>query len=110
MFPASTAGGEQRWFNWQVQLSIIDTMCCWWCCFYCRDFSNMKLTGRFPAALDVAPLSAVAVLWAYNNQLRGPIPAWFGNLTALQSLQVHMNMLTGQMPPELGNLASLTQL
>jgi len=70
----------------------------------------MELAGSFPSALDVSQLSSVAVLWAFNNQIRGPVPGWIANLGALQSLQLHMNMLTGQPPPELGNLASLTQL
>jgi hypothetical protein len=52
-------------------------------------------------------LTALQVLYVYDNQLRGSIPAELGNLTNLLWLSLRGNQLSGGIPPQLGNLASL---
>ena len=45
-----------------------------------------------------------------GNNLRGPIPAEVGTLSALQVLSVRDNGLSGTIPPQLGDLGALTLL
>ena len=50
--------------------------------------------------------------WLYlnNNQLTGPIPRQFGQLTRLQRLLLNHNRLTGPIPTELARLSQLERL
>jgi hypothetical protein len=43
----------------------------------------------------------------YENNLTGPIPPSFGNLTSLLELKLHRNSLSGSIPASLGNIKSL---
>ena len=53
---------------------------------------------------------SVSVLWLYNNELSGDIPADLGNLTNLTALYLNDNELSGDIPADLGNLTNLTAL
>ncbi|GLT51806.1 hypothetical protein SLA2020_251880 [Shorea laevis] len=46
----------------------------------------------------------------HQNYFSGPLPAWIGNLSKLQSLSIFMNAFSGPIPKELGNLKELTYL
>ncbi|XP_039144832.1 MDIS1-interacting receptor like kinase 2-like [Dioscorea cayenensis subsp. rotundata] len=45
-----------------------------------------------------------------QNYLTGPLPAFIGNLTALQTLGIDTNKFNGSLPSELGNLTNLQQV
>nr|CAB3485751.1 unnamed protein product [Digitaria exilis] len=45
-----------------------------------------------------------------KNYLTGPLPAFIGELTGLQSMTVGINALSGPIPKELGNLTNLLSL
>ncbi|KAF9587454.1 hypothetical protein IFM89_002635 [Coptis chinensis] len=45
-----------------------------------------------------------------QNFLTGPLPAFLGNLSALQTLSVGINALSGTIPPQLGGLRNLRLL
>lgn len=45
-----------------------------------------------------------------NPGLKGPIPAYIGDLTTLESWSMAFNSLTGTIPSELGNLVNMKQM
>ena len=48
------------------------------------------------------------ILW--DNNLDGPIPPEFGNLSRLEVVNLSYNRLSGKIPPEMGNLENLVHL
>ena len=54
--------------------------------------------------------TTVQQLALYANNLSGPFPATFGNLTNLQYLDLDTNQLTGPIPTELGGIINLQYL
>jgi Leucine-rich repeat (LRR) protein len=55
-------------------------------------------------------LTALELLFLYDNQLTGTIPSATGQLLALAQLSIHSNQLTGVIPSEVGHLTALEQL
>ena len=55
-------------------------------------------------------MGSLQLLYLYNNQLDGEIPAELGGLTSLKFLILDNNQLGGEIPVELGNLTSLQEL
>ena len=49
-------------------------------------------------------------LQQYHNDLVGPIPSEFGEMTNLRNLGLTHNFLQGEIPSELGNLSRLKAL
>ena len=49
-------------------------------------------------------------IYLVGNNLSGPIPPEFGNLSRLEVVKMYYNQLSGEIPPELGNLSTLVHL
>ncbi|XP_073107614.1 probable LRR receptor-like serine/threonine-protein kinase At1g56140 isoform X2 [Elaeis guineensis] len=68
----------------------------------------LAVGGTIPEELqNLTYLNYLDLTW---NNLTGPLPAFIGNLTELQSLHVGTNALSGTIPKELGKLQSLSSL
>ncbi|KAK1258069.1 Leucine-rich repeat receptor protein kinase EXS [Acorus gramineus] len=78
----------------------------------CRDLetvllSSNSLTGSLPDSLaDLRPIT----FSAESNQLSGPLPAWLGSWTSVDSLLLSDNQFSGPLPLEIGNCSSLTSI
>ncbi|GAV83940.1 LRR_1 domain-containing protein/Pkinase_Tyr domain-containing protein/Malectin domain-containing protein/LRR_4 domain-containing protein [Cephalotus follicularis] len=59
---------------------------------------------------ELAALKYLTFLKLDQNYFTGPLPAFIGNLSALQTLSVGINALSGPIPKELGSLTQLTLL
>lgn len=70
-------------------------------------FSN-NINGPFPP--EFSNLTALQELLLANNQISGTLPSGIGSFTNLNRLNLISNQLTGSIPPELGNLNNLTVL
>ena len=72
--------------------------------------------GYFPSFLQnlsqlfVLDIDQLTSLNLGDNELSGPIPSSFQNITQLTELFIQMNQLTGSIPSCLGNLTQLTSL
>ena len=72
------------------------------------DLSFMGLTGQLsPRIGELSQLTLISVRY---NDLSGPIPTEFAQLTNLAWLLLYGNQLTGQIPPELGQLTQLLRM
>ena len=56
------------------------------------------------------PEGYVTEILLWENNLSGPIPPEFGNLSRLEVVKFYYNRLSGEIPPELGNLSNLVHL
>ncbi|KAJ8442056.1 hypothetical protein Cgig2_007894 [Carnegiea gigantea] len=72
------------------------------------DLSSNDLTGPIP--LDFQNMTALSQLDLSSNDLTGPIPLGFQNMTSLSQLDLSSNHLTGPIPLGFQNMASLSQL
>ena len=70
-------------------------------------FDN-NLSGPLPASWG--NLTNLTQLHLSDNSLTGPLPASWGNLTNLTQLHLDRNSLTGPLPASWGNLTNLTHL
>ena len=59
---------------------------------------------------NLSRLSSLKLLKLQNNNLRGSIPTWLGNMNSLSGLYLHNNDLTGSIPKQLGRLTTLRRL
>ncbi|KAJ4763492.1 Leucine-rich repeat transmembrane protein kinase [Rhynchospora pubera] len=73
-----------------------------------RNLAQNYLTGSIPAF--VGNLTAMQYLTFGTNALSGPIPKELGNLQNLISLGIGTNNFSGSVPAEFGNLTSLQKL
>ncbi|CAN0048770.1 unnamed protein product [Ectocarpus sp. 4 AP-2014] len=74
---------------------------------------RLKLAGnnlRGPIPAELGGLTALTSLDLGENQLSGPIPPSLGGLKLLTYLGLHDNNLTGPIPAELGGLTALEKL
>jgi hypothetical protein len=67
-----------------------------------------NLAGPLPS--EFQQLSALKVLYLNNNKLTGPVPAELGQIAVLTVLHLQGNQLSGQIPAELGQLGALAFL
>ena len=77
------------------------------------NLSKMQLSDMIPDSLRGLTNLEVLVLVGPaegGTKLRGPIPAWLGDLTSLKCLNLADNELSGPIPPELVNLVNLDLL
>jgi LRR receptor-like serine/threonine-protein kinase FLS2 len=58
---------------------------------------------------ELCDFSAMEALFLDTNNLNGPIPECFGELTELRQLYLFQNQLTGSVPPELEELSNLSK-
>nr|XP_016471752.1 PREDICTED: probable LRR receptor-like serine/threonine-protein kinase At4g08850 [Nicotiana tabacum] len=70
-------------------------------------FSN-ELSGPIP--VEIGKMKSLQSLSFHKNNLSGPIPQTIGDLTELQLLHLYNNQLSGSIPSKLGNLKNLTDL
>ncbi|TVU15750.1 hypothetical protein EJB05_39288, partial [Eragrostis curvula] len=72
------------------------------------DFRKNYFTGPLPAF--IGELTALEFMTVGINALSGPLPKELGNLKNLKSLALGSNNFNGTLPVELGNLTKLQQI
>ncbi|KAL6652029.1 hypothetical protein ACP70R_010954 [Stipagrostis hirtigluma subsp. patula] len=72
------------------------------------DFRRNYFTGPLPAF--IGELTALEYMTVGINALSGPLPKELGNLTNLKSLALGSNNFNGTLPDELGKLTKLQQM
>ncbi|GKV44297.1 hypothetical protein SLEP1_g51489 [Rubroshorea leprosula] len=70
----------------------------------------VELDRRGVMAEELLAFKFLTFLKIDGNYFTGTLPAWIGNLSALQFLSVAINAFSGSIPKELGNLKELTLL
>ncbi|KAK8657498.1 hypothetical protein V6N13_035730 [Hibiscus sabdariffa] len=80
----------------------------------CRNLTTLVLTLNFPdETLPDDPdlhFEKLKVLVIANCRLKGSVPRWLRNSTALQLLDLSWNHLTGEIPPWIGSFTDLFYL
>ncbi|KAK8524695.1 hypothetical protein V6N12_029553 [Hibiscus sabdariffa] len=69
---------------------------------------GLGIRGVIPEELLKLPF--LTYLWIDYNFFYGPLPAFIGNLSRLQTLSLAVNNFSGTLPQELGNLVNLQGL
>jgi len=73
-----------------------------------RQWISNNVSGPIPP--EFGELSSLEYVQFYKNNLTGPIPSEVGKLANLTTLDFNQNDLSGPIPPELGRLSRLTSL
>ncbi|KAK8989627.1 hypothetical protein V6N11_064045 [Hibiscus sabdariffa] len=79
----------------------------WTCCQH-KTVGPLGIRGVIPEELLDLPFLTVLVL--NQNFFSGPLPAFIGKMSRLETLSIGMNNFSGPIPKELGNLEELSTL